>query len=122
MGGMLYYYFSKTNVIKFSIAVPLTRRQSCAKGDTKSMEIIARRPKPSVQDVYETDTNRAPDILRMESPPERQSLEDVSAERYFSPEWHAREVEYVWRKCWQLACRVEDIPKVGDQLVYDIPG
>ena len=84
------------------------------------MEIIARRPKPSVQDVYETDTNRAPDILRMESPPEGQSLEDVSAERYFSPEWHAREVEYVWRKCWQLACRVEDIPNIGDQLVYDI--
>jgi phenylpropionate dioxygenase-like ring-hydroxylating dioxygenase large terminal subunit len=84
------------------------------------MEVIARRPKPSVQDVYATDVNPAPDILRMESPPVDQSLEDVSAERYFSPAWHAREVAQVWRKCWQLACRVEDIPEVGDQLVYDI--
>lgn len=84
------------------------------------MDIIARRPRPSVQEVYETDRNRAPDVLRMESPSEGQSLDDVSAERYFSPEWHAREVEKVWRKCWQLACRVEDIPEAGDQLVYDI--
>ncbi len=83
-------------------------------------EIIARRPRPSVQEVYDTDPFPAPDVLRAESPPQGQSLEDVGVERYFSPEWHDREVEKIWRKCWQLACRVKEVAAVGDQLVYEI--
>ena len=64
--------------------------------------------------------SRPPAVLRSESPATGQSLEDVSAERYFSPEWHAREVEKVWRKTWQFACRAEHIPHVGDQCTYEI--
>ena len=26
----------------------------------------------------------------------------------------------MWTRVWQFACRVEDIPEVGDSLVYDI--
>jgi hypothetical protein len=84
------------------------------------MDIIARRPTPSVQDVFETDINPAPAVLREESPAQGQLSEDVSAERYFSKQWHDREVEKVWRKCWQLACRVEHIPNVGDHVIYEI--
>lgn len=46
--------------------------------------------------------------------------DDISVDRYFSPEWHALEVEKVWRKAWQIACRAEDIPEPGDYIVYDI--
>ena len=84
------------------------------------MDIIARRPGPSVQEVFATDPFPAPAILREESPPIGQSSADVSAGRYFSRDWHAREVETVWRKTWQMACRVEEILNVGDQIVYDI--
>ena len=84
------------------------------------MEIIARRPGPSVQDIYDADPIPPPAVLRRESPPQGQSSDDVSAERYFSREWHEREVEKVWRKTWQFACREEHIPEVGDQTVYDI--
>ena len=84
------------------------------------MDIIARRPRPSVQEVFDRDPIPPPAVLRTESPPQGQSNADVSAERYFSRAWHDREVEKIWRKCWQLACRVEEIPEPGDQLVYEI--
>ena len=84
------------------------------------MDIIARRPGPSVQEIYDADPIPPPAVLRSESPPQGQSSADVSAERYFSRDWHAREMEKVWRKTWQFACREEHIPEVGDQTVYDI--
>jgi phenylpropionate dioxygenase-like ring-hydroxylating dioxygenase large terminal subunit len=84
------------------------------------MDIIARRPRPWVQEVFATDINPAPAIMREEAPAQDQSSADVSAERYFAKDWHDREVEQVWRKCWQLACRVEHIPNVGDHILYEI--
>ena len=84
------------------------------------MDIIARRPGPSVQEVFDTDTNPAPAVMREESPAQGQSSADVSIERYFARDWHEREVEQVWRKTWQLACRLEHIPNLGDHVVYEI--
>jgi phenylpropionate dioxygenase-like ring-hydroxylating dioxygenase large terminal subunit len=84
------------------------------------MDLITNRPSPSVQEVLANDINAAPALLRIESPAEGQSTADVSIDRYFSKDWHDREVEQVWRKCWQLACRVEEIPNEGDHVVYDI--
>ena len=84
------------------------------------MDIIARRPGPSVQEVFETDVNPAPAIMRNESPAAGQSSADIPIERYFSRDWHEREIEKVWRKTWQLACRLEHIPNIGDHIVYEI--
>ena len=84
------------------------------------LDIIAARPRPSVQDVFARDVVAAPDILRQESPATDLGLEDVSVERYFSKAWHDREVEKVWRRTWQLACRLEEIPNVGDHVLYEI--
>ena len=84
------------------------------------MDIIERRPRPSVQEVFAADRNPPPPVLRAESPAHWQPTDDVSAERYFSRAWHDREVEKIWRKTWQFACRVEELADVGDQLVYDI--
>lgn len=84
------------------------------------MGIEDRRPGPSVQEVFSTDTNPAPAVMRTESPADGWPTDDVSAERYWSKDWHDREVEQVWRRCWQLACRVEEIPNVGDHVVYEI--
>lgn len=84
------------------------------------MGIIDRRPSPSVQQVLANDTNPAPSVMRSESPADGWPTDDISAERYFSKEWHDREIDTVWRKCWQLACREEEIPNVGDHVVYEI--
>ena len=45
------------------------------------MDIIARRPGPSVQEIFDTDINPAPAVMRCESPATGQSTDDVSAER-----------------------------------------
>ena len=46
--------------------------------------------------------------------------EDISIERYISKAYHDMEIEKVWRKTWQWACRLEDIPNIGDHVVYEI--
>lgn len=44
----------------------------------------------------------------------------IAVSRYFDAEFHRREVERVWGRTWQMACREEQIPEVGDSLVYEI--
>ena len=44
----------------------------------------------------------------------------IPVERYFSPEEHARELEFVWYRTWQMACREEEVAKPGDYLEYVI--
>lgn len=46
----------------------------------------------------------------------------ISKERYFSREFAALENQHLWLQVWQWACREEDIPKVGDYVVYDVAG
>ena len=81
---------------------------------------IAGRMGETVQSVFARDAIPPPACLRIDSPATGLGLEDVSIERYFSRAWHEREVDKVWRKTWQLACRLEEIPNVGDHVVYDI--
>ena len=44
----------------------------------------------------------------------------VPAEAYISPEYAKAEDQKLWGKVWQVACRVEEIPNVGDYVTYDI--
>lgn len=44
----------------------------------------------------------------------------VPAEDYTSRDFALLEKERMWPKVWQVACRQEQIPNVGDHLVYDI--
>lgn len=44
----------------------------------------------------------------------------IAPSRYFDAEFHRREVERVWGRTWQMACREEQIPEVGDSLVYEV--
>jgi nitrite reductase/ring-hydroxylating ferredoxin subunit len=41
-------------------------------------------------------------------------------EYYLDPKYVAIEVEKIWKKSWQVACRGEDIPEVGDRVAYDV--
>ncbi len=44
----------------------------------------------------------------------------VPTARYFEKKYHDLEVEHIWKKCWQLVCREDDIPEVGDYHLYEI--
>lgn len=73
------------------------------------------------QHLLDTDPYPVPDVLRLESPKYLGS-DDFPATRYTSREWHEREVERLWKRVWQFACREEQIPHVGSHVVYDIAG
>ena len=62
---------------------------------------------------------RIPETLRMESS-QPGGVRKVPTERYTGKEWHDREVERLWKRVWQMACHVDDIPDVGDYVVYDV--
>ena len=76
---------------------------------------------PSYQDYLDRDSREAPACLREQSPP---AFDDapLDAARYTSQAFFDREVERLWPRVWQMACREEDIPEVGDVHVYDIVG
>jgi phenylpropionate dioxygenase-like ring-hydroxylating dioxygenase large terminal subunit len=40
--------------------------------------------------------------------------------RYTSPEFAALERDKLWPHVWQMACRLEEIPRPGDYVVYEI--
>ena len=62
---------------------------------------------------------RIPETLRMEHSLEG-GVRRVPTERYTNKKWHDLEVERLWKRVWQMACHVDDIPEVGDYIVYDV--
>ena len=41
-------------------------------------------------------------------------------ERYFDPDFYQMEVELLWPRVWQMACRLEEIPQPRDFVEYEI--
>ena len=78
-------------------------------------------PSLTYQQLLDTDSHEVPEVLRWFSPM-APSEADVPVERYTSAAFHQLEVEKLWTKVWQMACREEDIPEVGDHITYDIVG
>ncbi len=75
---------------------------------------------PTYQEILDADTVQpVRDIYRRQSIFEPGVMR-VPVERYISKEVHLEEVEKIWKKVWQIACRDEDIPNVGDYIVYDV--
>lgn len=82
-------------------------------------EFGARSPGITYQDLLDQDTHPVPDVLRLVSPRDLGSA-DVPRQRYISRAYHRSEVERLWRRVWQFACREEHLPDVGDHIVYEI--
>lgn len=74
---------------------------------------------PSTQEIVHREGRPVPDVLKMESP-RFLGDEDISYERYISPEFFQKEMEHLWPRVWQWACREEHIPIPGDYYVYEI--
>jgi len=67
------------------------------------------------------DARPVPEFLRKESYTYRGS-EPLAAERYTSPEFMRLEQTKMWPNVWQFAAREEDMPGVGDYIVYENAG
>lgn len=72
-------------------------------------------------DLLDADSRVVPDVYRWTAPLQGKAL-TVPVERYTSRAFHDLEVEKVWKKVWQMACRVEDILEPGSFIKYDIAG
>jgi len=76
-------------------------------------------PELSPQEILEATNEPARYPLDFEAY-EHLGFEDIAFERYTSKEFFDAEMDKVWTKVWQYACRDENIPEVGDHIVYDI--
>ncbi len=79
----------------------------------------ARSKGPSAQEIIAGDRIPPPTTLLIESQIDL-GTEDIPVERYISRDFHDLEVERMWSKVWQVAARVDDLPRVGDTVVYDV--
>ncbi len=48
--------------------------------------------------------------------------ERIPVQRYFDEAFYKAELEHVWPHVWQMACRLEQIPDVGDWVEYSNVG
>ncbi len=74
---------------------------------------------PNWRDLAKQDSKPIPELLKKESSSNLGSAK-IPAERYTSYEFHRQEVEKVWKRTWQVVCREEEIPNVGDHFVYNV--
>lgn len=90
-----------------------------APGDPALAPGEARAPGPSVGELLAGEDS-ALDPGLTASRYEFLGDEDLSFARYTRPECHQLEIERLWPRVWQWACREEHVPNPGDYLVYDI--
>ena len=78
-------------------------------GASTVQEVIAR----------DGDTGRQPASYRLDSYRFLGDA-DIPFERYTSPDFFKAEMDHMWPRTWQWACREEHIPEPGDWIVYEI--
>ena len=86
---------------------------------SNNKKINTRSPGISYQELIKQDKVSPPDILTLENryPPGTSS---IPINRYTDREFHNLEMEKIWTKIWQMACREEEIPNTGDYIIYEI--
>ena len=77
----------------------------------------ARCPGPSVQDTLNADGDSPPGTLRQQQY-EFLGDEDMPLSRYTSQAFYDLEMERMWTKVWQWACREEHIPRSAARGVH----
>lgn len=79
----------------------------------------ARSPGASVADTFDADSKAPPPPL-LENAYAFLGDEDIDVSRYTSEAFFQQEIEKVWGRTWQWACREEHIPDVGDNYIYNV--
>ena len=73
------------------------------------------------QELLDTDTRPVPEVLRAVNPLDL-PYQEIAIDRYLSRDFFSLEIDKLWKRVWQMACREDDISAVGDHLVYEIAG
>ena len=80
-----------------------------------------RHPSESYEDILDSDMVSSPDFYREGDNPSA-ALESYDTSRYYDKSFFQKEVDYVWPRIWQWAAREEEIPLIGDHVVFDVAG
>ena len=86
---------------------------------TREATFNAARPALGVQDIVDRDGDRPPGSL-VALAGGFLGDEDIPFDCYTSREFYDLEMQRMWPRVWQWACREEHIPEIGDYYVYDI--
>jgi nitrite reductase/ring-hydroxylating ferredoxin subunit len=76
-------------------------------------------PRPTVAEMLARERRAVPPVL-LDRGEAGVPFAPISRERYFDPDFAALENARLWPRTWQMACRLEDIPEVGDYVLYEI--
>ena len=73
------------------------------------------------EEVLAGDSKAVPDVVRKEG------IKDIGPWQiptrwYLDRAVHELEKERIWKRTWQMVCRTDDIPSVGDTYIYNICG
>jgi phenylpropionate dioxygenase-like ring-hydroxylating dioxygenase large terminal subunit len=105
---------------------PSHRAASDAPGRRSDSPPPPARPRPglshgaaAVQSLLDEDTRNVPDALR-DAELAHVGRGGLPRSRYTDPAFARREVEAVWRRTWQMACREEQVPDPGDCVLYEV--
>jgi len=80
-----------------------------------------RHPGDTYEDILNRDSRPVPEYLREGRIPDV-GAQPIAASRYFDRDFFEKEARHVWSRVWQMACREEDIPNVGDYHIYEVLG
>jgi nitrite reductase/ring-hydroxylating ferredoxin subunit len=77
---------------------------------------------PSLAEVWARDAIGPPPAVMLQGADAGDDLgtAPISKQRFISPEFHRLEVERLWKRVWQMACRERAIADVGDFVTYEI--
>jgi nitrite reductase/ring-hydroxylating ferredoxin subunit len=81
--------------------------------------LTSARQSPSAQELVHRDGRPVPPVFELESP-RFLGDEDIPFDRYTSQAFFDQEMERMWTRTWQWACREEHIPETGDYYVYEV--
>ncbi len=80
---------------------------------------LGSEDRPLTVDLWAKDS-QTPSAAMLESGNYEPNYQQVDYTRYYSPEYAKLEFEKLFAKTWQIACRDEDIPEIGDRVPVDI--
>lgn len=90
----------------------------------------ASKPKPFSKYSHETQPQTFDDLLALDTRPVPDYVRhfgdydvgptQVPTRWYTDPELHKAEVEKIWKRKWQMACRVDHVREIGDTYVYNV--
>jgi phenylpropionate dioxygenase-like ring-hydroxylating dioxygenase large terminal subunit len=81
---------------------------------------VSEHPRgPSYPDLLREDTYTVPEPLRAQSDGDLAPT-GIDRMRYLSQEFHRLEIERLWKRVWQVACREEELVRAGDYVVYEV--